>query len=68
MYMYMCGVIAVQGAVRVLSVRAVSHDTWILKGRQTFVRSNGLVLSALACQSLGPGSMRQTEVCLSFVT
>ena len=33
-------------------------------GRQTFVPSNGLVLGALDSQSLGPGSMLETEVCL----
>ena len=33
-------------------------------GRQTFVPSNGLVIGALDSQSLGPGSMLRTEVCL----
>jgi len=33
-------------------------------GRQTFVPGNGLVLGALNSQSLGPGSMLGTEICL----
>ena len=37
-------------------------------GRQTFVWSNGLVLSALDSQSMGPGSMPQIDICLSILS
>ena len=38
------------------------------KRRQTFVWSNGLVFSALACHSLGLGLMLRTEVCPSSLS
>ena len=37
-------------------------------GRQTFVLGNGLVLGALDSQSLDPGSMPGTEVCLFILS
>ena len=36
--------------------------------RQTFVLSNGLVLGALDSQSLGPGLMLRTKICLSILS
>ena len=46
------------------------HQTWarVRMGRLTFVQGNGLVLGALDSQSLGPGSMPQTEVYLSILS
>ena len=49
--------------IQVFTNRQICFSTWSNRlGRSTILWSNGLVLSALACQSLGPGLMIQTKV------
>ena len=49
---------------RSLANLPTSHDSHTVILCRAFVPSNGLVFGALDSQSLGPGSMLGTEVCL----